>query len=576
MSRQFGITPSDASHSNVFTNSIISTNRISGNQTNLILRENQQPDIVFYNRENRELTYGPTPISGSTGQTGPTGSTGQTGAQAPTGPTGPAGINGTAVNTGPTGDTGPIGPSGQIGPTGDFGPTGAQGATGYVGPLGPTGETGPIGETGTTGNTGPTGVPGTAGNTGPIGPTGATGVPGTAVNTGATGNTGPIGPTGATGVPGTAVNTGATGAIGPTGSSAFLLSQNSIYVAKGGSDTTGNGQSYLPYLTITKAISMLPTPSVTNGTTIFIGPGIYNETSLSIKDKNVVFVGSQTSNTTFNTSINARIGIESTITTNISTLRTIDFRNLQLLLTALSSSNDSLISLNTLNSLVNPLVRLNIDNCYLGASGLINFKSLIACDSICSSKITITNSYLTTNSSASATAPLLDIKSASSLNISNTLVEYNNSVSNPNNPTAILKFAGSGLLNASNVYFYNSNPLSTGALTGLVWILNTNPFQISSLFQNCSFVSTDLGLTGSGSPGIFIDRGSAPVTSIGNSYSVRLNNGNPSTYCIVGSTGPSGATGTTYYTNTEVAGASSAYKFDTVNLNVITMQPVIP
>ena len=77
-----------------------------------------------------------------------------------------------------------------------------------------------------------------------------------------------------------------------------------------------------------------------------------------------------------------------------------------------------------------------------------------------------------------------------------------------------MKIQGSGLLNASNVYFYNLSISSTQALTGLVWMSNSNPSQISSSFQNCSFISKDIGLTGSGAPGIFIDKDCSPVTSI--------------------------------------------------------------
>ncbi len=47
---------------------------------------------------------------------------------------------------------------------------------------------------------------------------------------------------------------------------------NYLYVAKSGNDTTGDGSANLPYLTITKALSV-----ASAGTTVFIFPGTYTE-----------------------------------------------------------------------------------------------------------------------------------------------------------------------------------------------------------------------------------------------------------------------------------------------------------
>jgi hypothetical protein len=57
--------------------------------------------------------------------------------------------------------------------------------------------------------------------------------------------------------------TGLSGAVKPT---------NYIYVGKNGNDTTGDGSANLPYLTISKAITV-----ASSGTTIFIFPGTYAE-----------------------------------------------------------------------------------------------------------------------------------------------------------------------------------------------------------------------------------------------------------------------------------------------------------
>jgi hypothetical protein len=59
-----------------------------------------------------------------------------------------------------------------------------------------------------------------------------------------------------------------------------------IYVDKNtGNDTTGNGSLTLPYLTVGKAMSVIPTSglSLTNSYAIQLGPGAYVEASLAIK-----------------------------------------------------------------------------------------------------------------------------------------------------------------------------------------------------------------------------------------------------------------------------------------------------
>ena len=459
------------------------------------------------------------------------------------------------VSGGATGATGPQGPNGPTGPDGATGATGPQGIQGIQGATGPQGDAGATGATGPQGDTGATGATGSQGDTGATGPQG---------DAGATGATGPQGDTGATGATGPQGATGATGANGATVGASVSL--NSIYVAKGGSDTTGNGQSYLPYLTLGKAISMLPVPSSTNGTTIFVGPGIYNsDATLTLTDKNVIIVGSQTVNSTYSTSIQANIVISSTNTTNISTLRTVEFRNLQILAPASGGSAISLSSAVPGGAWFSN--RLALDNCYVGSLG--NFVSLLSCGASCFSKITITNSYFTDGGFASA--PLLDIKSGTSVNMVQTLVEYNQPVSVANNPTALVKFAGLGIFNAVTCSFYNANPSASSApLTGVLWMLNTG--STPSGIQNSQFISLDfLTLGNGGSPGIFVNRGSAPIGGIGNSYAVRTNTPN-STHCVVGA-GGAGAL-TVYQTNTEVASSTSAYRIDSTNLTVSALQAV--
>jgi len=309
---------------------------------------------------------------------------------------------------------------------------------------------------------------------------------------------------------------------------------------------------------------MLPTPSASNGTTIFVGPGVYSsDATLTITDKNVVIVGSQSKDTTYNTSIRANIVISSTNTDDISTLRTVEFRNLQLLV----SAGGNLISLSSAvpggSYFAN---RLTIQNCYLGSVG--NFASLLSCGASCFSKITITESYFTDGGFASA--PLLDIKSGTSMNMVQTLVEYNQVVSVANNPTALVKFAGLGLLNIYNCSLYNASRTSSAPLTGVLWMLNTG--SAPSGIQYTQLISLDfLALGNGGSPGIFVNRGSAPIGGVSNSYAVRTNTPT-STHCVVGASGAGALT--VYQTKNEFGNSTSAFKIDSANLTVVTLPTV--
>jgi len=183
-----------------------------------------------------------------------------------TGPTGDIGISGYATNTGATG---PLGLMGPIGISGDATNTGATGPLGSVGPLGATGHVGPLGATGPLGPLGATGPVGPLGATGPVGPLGATG------HVGPLGATGPLGPLGATGPLGLIGATGPLGLMGATGSSGDsyqsgnYLRVNLVY----GNDASATLYPYqIPFKTITSALlSVLP------GQTVFIYPGIYNE-----------------------------------------------------------------------------------------------------------------------------------------------------------------------------------------------------------------------------------------------------------------------------------------------------------
>lgn len=65
---------------------------------------------------------------------------------------------------------------------------------------------------------------------------------------------------------------------------------STVYVAKNGSDITGDGSLNKPYLTVAAAMASITTASPTNRFAIFVYPGRYTETGLTIK-ANVFVVG---------------------------------------------------------------------------------------------------------------------------------------------------------------------------------------------------------------------------------------------------------------------------------------------
>ena len=97
-----------------------------------------------------------------------------------------------------------------------------------------------------------------------------------------------ISASGFTGIFGDAVLSSSGGTVlSQVGSDINIFSPNTslytVYVDKAGNDSTGNGTVAAPYLTISKALSVITSASFSTPYTISIGPGIFSETSLALK-----------------------------------------------------------------------------------------------------------------------------------------------------------------------------------------------------------------------------------------------------------------------------------------------------
>lgn len=183
------------------------------------------------------------------------------------GPTGPQGAQGT---TGYTGSQGLRGLQGDVGATGPQGDTGATGATGPAGATGATGATGPQGNQGDQGNIGFTGSAGTfTGNTNSV-----ININNSTASTSVT--TGALTVAGGVGVLGNVVATSVyTESLFYANGTPFVPSvagmSNIIYVAKNGNDSN-SGTINSPKFTIRAALA-----AATNGSTVFVAPGVYTE-----------------------------------------------------------------------------------------------------------------------------------------------------------------------------------------------------------------------------------------------------------------------------------------------------------
>ncbi len=372
--------------------------------------------------------------------------------------------------------------------------------------------------------------------------------------------TGPTGPTGPQG--------DLTGPTGPTGPS-NVSSQNVFYVAKGGNDITGNGQSFNPFGTIQKAIDSCPTGSSSSLYTIFIYPGNYAE-NLNITDKNINFIGSGNQEFTYNTTIqgNNSVTTTPTITLNTSglnfTTRTIGFQNLQI------QNNDGTGTATTaikLSSTASSKGKLNIQNCYI-TSNVTGTSLIDASNSICNWQIIINLCKIYTDKQI--TSALLDIGGTCTFLLNQSPVNYNRISNSP-----LIKLSGTSSNTIQNSSLVQDNIFSPSLTTGLLYVSNLSngtPATNATVLNNNLFYSiTHATIGATGTCAIFLDGSSdnpkiPPVYCTNCTFSVRSNNPT-STYAITGQTGSTGPNAIFYYSDkTLYSTNNTAYKIDNTNI----------
>ena len=351
------------------------------------------------------------------------------------------------------------------------------------------------------------------------------------------------------------------------------VSQNVFYVAKGGSDTTGNGQSYNPYLTIQKAIDMCPVGSQDVGQTIYIMPGLYVE-DLSIADKNINFRGSGDTNQTYNTTIRGNMTITSSNTNR--SYRTVSFQFVQI--QNYTATTGVAITLSTSGTGKGKLI---LTSCYvIGASTGVSLLSAIA--SNCDWQITMDATRFYTGFAYSA--PLIDISGASTtavgLTMNNCVAEYESPSGSTNSIIKVSGYAGMTLQYCTITQPLNVS-LNNSALTnGLIWVNNVPNSGVVATSTNGVNVGTTLCFSGTqatlgvnGTVAMFISRGCPSVYVLTGTMSVRSNSV-AATHCITGSTSAGTKTIVYYATGTLITTIGTANKIDNTNCTTTILTPV--
>jgi hypothetical protein len=351
------------------------------------------------------------------------------------------------------------------------------------------------------------------------------------------------------------------------------VSQNVFYVAKGGSDTTGNGQSYNPYLTIQKAIDMCPVGSQDVGQTIYIMPGLYVE-NLTIADKNINFRGSGDTNHTYNTTIRGNMTITSSNTNR--SYRTVSFQFVQI--QNYTATTGVAITLSTSGTGKGKLI---LTSCYvIGASTGVSLLSAIA--SNCDWLITMDATRFYTGLAYSA--PLIDISGASTtavgLTMNNCVAEYESPSGSTNSIIKVSGYAGMTLQYCTITQPLNVS-LNNSALTnGLIWVNNVPNTGVVATSTNGVNVGTTLCFSGTqatlgvnGTPAMFISRGCPSVYVLTGTMSVRSNS-TPATHCITGSTSAGTKTIVYYATGTLITTIGTANKIDNTNCTTTILTTV--
>jgi hypothetical protein len=280
-----------------------------------------------------------------------------------------------------------------------------------------------------------------------------------------------------------AVN-GGTGAItglqsinGVPYNGSYFIDAYQIYVAPNGNDTQGDGSQQNPFLTIAKAITQRATITDTVEVSIIISSGTYTFVSITLT-RNTYLVGVQTGearqpvNITGNIILNDTTGsmgisglevVGNVSMTGLGGNYTVFGCNISNSTTAISATTGTVFITecrvsSTSGTTLNSSATTTIRDCNISTSGTG------ACV-IGGASTTIRQSVIQSSSASTGVQPLVNITNANtaSIEIGFCKLEYLSTVTDVTGNKCCIKFAGTGIANAS---VYDCLLLCEGAITG--------------------------------------------------------------------------------------------------------------
>jgi hypothetical protein len=274
------------------------------------------------------------------------------------------------------------------------------------------------------------------------------------------------------------------------------------YVALNGSDSN-KGSAYSPFRTIAYAISRVPLsyPTFTNGYTIIIAPGLYNE-NLNISSKCIVFQGMGTQDSQYNTTIQGDLTYASS-SVGVRYEAAVEFKNLQLIPNI--SNTVAMINLSTTSP-----GAMTFNNCRFGNAGSGSALGWIASQSVCDVYVSMYNCTCIATGSQTFTGPAFQFAGVSRVNIENTYIEVNM-------PVSAIQMNQSAILRMGNCTVANNT--TTIAPNGSIFFYTVTTAPKAHLITDTSFTCLSTGAAGQAAIGAWAS--GQTINLLRNSFNVR-------------------------------------------------------